>query len=109
MRHALLLAAILAAGCQAHMIEKRGESPRLTGDGLSHDPKGGVIRWLANGPAFLKNGRRADAEKQMRAYCGGDFTITAEGPRSKFGASMPIVKGGLEMDEWWYAAFECGK
>lgn len=107
MRPALLLCAVLLAGCKAHMIELRGESPRLTSDGFRRDPKGGVIRWLANGPQAFRKARRADAEAQMRGYCGGDYAITAEGPRSKLGATVAIPSAGVEFDQWWYAAFDC--
>jgi hypothetical protein len=70
--------------------------------------RGGVIRYLRTGPRAFKEARQRDADKQMKAFCSGDYTVAAEGPRSKFGASMPIPgKGTFEVDEYWYVAFEC--
>lgn len=103
----LLIVLSLLSACKAHMIETRGASPQLTLKGLVNPPKGGAVRYLKNGLASMRNARRADAEKQMRAYCGGDYTISDEGPRSKLGAKAPIPKGGLEMDEYWYILFDC--
>jgi hypothetical protein len=103
----VLALAAFCAGCKAHMMETRGDL-RLARSGLEKPDRGGVIRYLANGPASFKTARRADAEKQMRKFCGGPFTITAEGPRSKFGAAMPVAsKVSLGLDEYWYVAFDC--
>ena len=100
----------LSAGCRAHMLETYGDSIVLIKTGREKPGKGGAIRWLANGPAAFKKARRADAERQMRRFCGGDYEITAEGPRSKFGAEMPIGnKVAVELDQWWYAAFRCAE
>ena len=44
----------------------------------------------------------------MRKFCSGDYKINAEGPRSKFGASMPIGdKVSFEVDQYWYVDFDC--
>lgn len=104
----LIAAALLAAGCRAHMLETYGDSVQLIKTGREKPGRGGTIRWLANGPSAFKKARRADAEKQMGRFCSGPYSITAEGPRSKFGAAMPIGnKVSVELDEYWYAAFVC--
>ena len=105
----LLLSCFVLSSCAAHMLETHGDKIQLFKTGQEKPGKGGSIRWLANGPKFLKEGRRRNAEKQMRDFCGGDYAITAEGPRSKFGSAMPIPggKATIELDEYWYAAFEC--
>jgi hypothetical protein len=103
-----LLVAVLLAGCQAHMMETHGDKPQLFKSGQEKPGRGGVIQYLANGPGAFKRARRADAEKQMQDFCAGAYTIAAEGPRSKFGAAMPIGrKVSFEMDQNWYVAFEC--
>jgi hypothetical protein len=107
MRRTLPLLLLALAGCKAHMMETRGDKIQLFG-APEKPGKGGVIRYLANGPAAFRNGRKADAEKQMRRFCSGAYTVTAEGPRSKFGSKMPTTaKVTLELDEWWYVAFDC--
>lgn len=104
----LLFLAGAASGCVAHMVETHGDKIQLFKTGQEKPGRGGVIRYLSNGPAAFGKARRADAEKQMRNFCSGDYTITAEGPRSKFGASMPIGnKATFELDEYRYVAFEC--
>ena len=104
----LLLSATLGSGCVAHMMETHGDQIQLFRTGQEKPGRGGVIRYLNTGLGAFKRARRADAEKQMRAFCPSGYTITAEGPRSKFGSSMPIGnKVSFEMDEYWYVAFEC--
>lgn len=104
----MAFAAALSA-CKAHMIETHGDSKQLFKTGLEKQGKGGVVRYLGNGLPAMKKARRADAEKQMSRFCGEPgYKIAEEGPRSKFGSRMPIPKGGLEMDEYQYVAFECG-
>jgi hypothetical protein len=90
------------------MLETRGDAVKLFDIGQPKPEKGGFIRWLANGPKSFRTARRADAEKQMRKFCGGDFTVLEEGPRSKFGSRAPVgSKATFEMDEYWYVAFGC--
>lgn len=104
----LLLTASVMSGCVAHMLETHGDKVQLLSLGQQKPGRGGVLRYLSNGLGAMKRARRADAEKQMRKFCSGDYTITAEGPRSKFGAAMPLGnKVTVEMDEYWYVAFEC--
>ena len=104
----LLLVTALCAGCQAHMMETHGDHVQLLQIGQQKPGRGGVIRYLVTGPEAFQRARRADAEKQIRGFCSGAYAITAEGPRSKFGAAMPIGnKVSFEVDEYWYVAFEC--
>lgn len=104
----LLSLAVLAAGCKAHMMETRGDSIQLLRLGQEKPGRGGVIRYLVTGPAAFQRARRADAESQMKRFCAGAYTVTAEGPRSKFGAAMPIgSKASFEVDEYRYVAFDC--
>jgi hypothetical protein len=106
----LFLVSILFSGCRAHMMETHGNEVRLFKTGLEKPGRGGVIRFLNTGLDAWKKARRKDAGKQMAAYCGGPYTITAEGPRSQFGAAMPIGPGvSLEVDQYTYIAFECEK
>ncbi len=102
----LVLIAVFA-GCRAHMLETHGDAVQLFKTGQEKPGRGGAIRWLSNGPGAFQRARKADAEKQMKAFCRGSYTVTAEGPRSKVGASMPIPSAGLELDQYWYAAFDC--
>jgi hypothetical protein len=103
-----LLLVLLVAACKAHMLETRGDKIQLFNLGKTQPGRGGVIRYLSTGPAAFKKARKADAAKQMRAFCSGDYAVTAEGPRSKFGAKMPIgPKASFEVDEYWYVAFDC--
>lgn len=106
---ALLIGAAALSGCRAELMETRGDKLQLFKTGQEKPGKGGVVRYLSNGLPMAKRLRRQDAEKQMRSVCGGDYVIADEGPRSKFGASMPIGKGGLEVDQYWYVAFDCAK
>jgi hypothetical protein len=104
----LLLVAAFASGCVAHMMETHGDKIQLFKSGQEKPGRGGVIRYLSNGLPAMKRARRANAEKQMRAFCSGNYSVTEEGPRSKFGAAMPIGgKASLEVDQYWYVAFEC--
>lgn len=111
LRKTLLLAAVaLASGCTAHMLETHGDKIQLFHAGQEKPGHGGVIRYLRNGLDVMKKARRADAEKQMRRFCSGDYKITDEGPRSKFGSKMPIgSKVSVELDEYQYVAFECAR
>ncbi|MDP3541760.1 MAG: hypothetical protein Q8T11_04750 [Elusimicrobiota bacterium] len=104
----LLLLASVVAGCKAHMMETRGDKIQLLKAGSEKPGRGGVIRYLVTGPAAFKKARSADADQQMRKFCSGDYAVSAEGPRSKFGADMPIGgKASFEVDEYWYVAFDC--
>lgn len=95
-------------GCTAHMMETHGDTIQLFKTGQEKPGKGGVIRYLNTGMDAWKKARRADAEKQMQHFCGGPYQISAEGPRSKFGAAMPIgPHSSLEVDQYTYVAFEC--
>jgi hypothetical protein len=109
-RRALLLLAALACGCAAKMLETHGDRVQLLKTGQEKPGRGGVISYGSYGPASIKKARRANAEKQMRAFCSGDYAVTAEGPRSKLGASVPTpAKAGVEFDEVWYVVFECAE
>jgi hypothetical protein len=104
----LLVGAGLSSGCMAHMMETHGDKIQLIKTGQEKTGRGGVIRYLNTGLGSLKRARRADADKQMLAFCSGNYTITAEGPRSKFGAAMPIGdKVSFEVDQYTHVAFEC--
>lgn len=105
----VLVLAALAAGCKAHMLETHGDRVQLLRTGQEKPGRGGALRYLVTGPGSFKKARRADAERQMKKFCApAAYTITAEGPRSKFGASMPIGrKASFEVGEYWYVAFEC--
>lgn len=104
----LLLAASLLGGCVAEMMETHGDKIQIIKTGLEKPGRSGVVRYLSNGMDSWRKARRADAEKQMDRFCSGKYEITAEGPRSKFGASMPIGnKVSFEVDQYWYVAFEC--
>lgn len=90
------------------MLETRGDKIQLLKTGSEKPGRGGVIRYLVTGPAAFKKARSEDADKQMRGFCSGDYAVSAEGPRSKFGAAMPIgAKVSFEVDEYWYVAFDC--
>jgi hypothetical protein len=102
------LLAALCTGCAAHMMETRGDKIALFKSPNEKPGKGGVIRYLNTGFDSWKKARRADAERQMEHFCGGPYTITADGPRSKFGASMPIGSSvSFEVDQNTYIAFDC--
>ena len=104
----LLFMAAVFSGCVAHMMETHGDKIQLFNIGQEKRGHGGVIRYMSNGPGAFKRARRKDAEKQMRKFCSGEYAITTEGPRSKFGAAMPIGdKVSVEVDQYWYVAFEC--
>ena len=106
----LFFVAVLCSGCVAHMMETRGDKITILKIGDHKPGKGGVIRYLNTGLDTWKQARRKDAEKQMEKFCGGAYTITAEGPRSKFGASMPIGSSvSFEVDQYTYIAFDCVK
>ena len=99
--------AVLCSGCAAHMMETHGDKIELFRLGQPQK-RGGVVRYGNNGFASWKTARRADAERQMREFCKGPYAITAEGPRSKFGADMPIgPHSSLEIDQFTYVRFEC--
>lgn len=101
---------IFGLGCRAHMMETHGDEVTLMNIGKEKGPRGGVIRYLSRGHSSWAKARRSDAERQMKDFCKGPYTVTAEGPRSKFGADMPIGKSvTLEVDEYWYMRFECQK
>ncbi len=104
----LLFIAALCSGCKAHMMETRGDKIQLLKTGGEKPGRGGVIRYLVTGPAAFKKARSSDADQQMRRFCSGDYAVSAEGPRSKFGAAMPIgAKASFEVGEYWYVAFDC--
>jgi hypothetical protein len=107
-RHATIIFVFLFAGCAAEMMEKHGDTLTLMTLGKGKQDKGGVVRYLNTGLDFAKKARRKDAEKQMQTFCKGPYTIVAEGPRSKFGAGMPIgPHSSLEVDQYTYLRFEC--
>jgi hypothetical protein len=105
---ALLFFAVLCTGCRANMMETHGDTIQLFKTGQEKPGRGGVVRYLNTGMDSWRKARRTDAEKQMQQFCKGPYTITAEGPRSKFGAAMPIGNhSSLEVDQYTYVAFEC--
>ena len=104
----LCLLAVLFIGCQAHMMETHGDQITLLKLPNAKLGKGGVIRYLNTGLSSWRQARRKDAESQMQHFCGGPYTITAEGPRSKFGAAMPVGNSvSFEVDQYTYVSFEC--
>ena len=113
MRIQPIVFAILVAclsGCVAHMVEKHGDSIQLIKLGNERPGKGGVIRYLNGGLKSWRSARRSDAERQMKAFCSGPYRIVEEGPRSKFGADMPIGNSvSVEFDEYTYVRFDCEK
>ena len=103
-----LLLAVLCTGCAAHMMETHGDKIQLFKTGQEKPGKGGVVRFLNTGLDAWKRARREDAIKQMQHFCVGPYHITAEGPRSQFGSSMPIGNSvSFEVDQYTYIAFEC--
>lgn len=99
---------LLLAGCQAHMMETHGDTITLFKAPDAKPGKGGVIRYLNTGLHSWRDARRRDAENQMKHFCGGAYHITAEGPRSQFGAAMPIGDSvSVEVDQYTYIAFDC--
>ncbi len=104
------LFAVLCLGCRAHMMETQGDTVTLSSLRGKPQDKGGVIRYLNGGMASWRDARRKNAEKQMTQFCAGPWKIIAEGPRSKFGADMPIGKSAsFEVDQYTYVKFECEK
>lgn len=104
----LLIIAAFGAGCKAHMIETHGENLQLSRAGLQRPDKGGALKYLVTGPKSFREARRADAQKTMRRYCGGEYKIKAEGPRSQVGTAVPIGdKSSLDVGQFWYVAFDC--
>lgn len=102
--------AILCSGCRAHMMETRGETISLFKSPTQKPGRGGVVRYLNTGFQSWRKARREDALRQMQSFCAGEYRVTAEGPRSKFGAEMPIGNSvSLEVDQYWYIAFDCAK
>jgi hypothetical protein len=106
----LIILAVFCTGCAAEMMEKHGDTITIFKTGHEKPGRGGVVRYLNTGFDSWKRARRGNAEKQMQQFCAGAYAITAEGPRSKFGASMPIGNSvSFEVDQYWYVAFECAK
>lgn len=104
------LLAILFTGCAAHMMETHGDTVHLFAAPREKPGRGGVIRYLNTGLGAWRRARRSDADKQIRQFCSGPSRIIAEGPRSQFGAEMPIGKSvSFEVDQYWYLSFECEK
>jgi len=104
------LFAVLCTGCAAHMMETHGDTIQLLHAPGEKPGKGGVVRYLNTGMESWKQARRKDAEKQMQSFCKGPYAITAEGPRSQFGAAMPIGNSvSFEVDQYTYLSFECVK
>ena len=104
----LIILALVLGGCQAHMMETHGDKIVLFSPQGRQPGRGGVVRYLNTGFHSWRNARRNDALKQMSGFCRGAYDVTAEGPRSKFGADMPIGdKVSFEADEYWYMRFEC--
>ncbi len=100
--------AVVCTGCAAHMMETHGDTIHLLASPSEKPGKGGVVRYLNTGFDSWKKARRADAEKQMQNFCAGPYKIIAEGPRSKFGAAMPIGNSiSVEVDQYTYVSFEC--
>jgi len=107
---AVFFLAALFAGCQAHMMETHGGTIQLIKLPNQKPGRGGVVRYLNTGLESWRRARRQDAENQMQRFCAAAYTITAEGPRSKFGSAMPTESHvSLEVDQYWYVAFECEK
>ena len=105
MKTIVILGSLLLLGCAADMMETRGDTVKLFGQ---KETRGGVIRYLNTGMDSWRKRRRANAEGQMKQYCKGPYRIVAEGPRSKFGADMPIGKSvSFEVDQYWYISFDC--
>lgn len=105
-----LVFAVFCTGCVAHMMETHGDTIQLFASKNDKKGRGGVIRYLNTGFDSWKKSRRADAEKQMEKFCSGPYRITAEGPRSQFGATMPIGSSvSFEVDQYTYIAFECDR
>lgn len=106
----LAVLSAFVAGCKAHMIETHGANLQLARRGLVQPPKGGAIKYLVTGSESMKKARKADAEKQMRSYCGGDYTVSAEGSRKEVGNAVPVGdKSSLDVGQFHYIAFECAK
>jgi hypothetical protein len=106
----LLILTVVLNGCAAEMMETHGDKVTLLKVGDYKSGKGGVVRYLNTGLTSWKNARRSDAEKQMERFCKGPYKIVEEGPRSKFGSSMPTESHAtLEVDQYTYIRYECPK
>jgi hypothetical protein len=92
------------------MMETYGDKVHLFAPRNEKLERGGVIRYLNTGLESWKRSRREDANKQMQHFCAGPYKIIDEGPRSKFGAEMPIGNSvSFEVDQYTYLSFECAK
>ena len=90
------------------MMETHGDTVSLFSPQKDKQGRGGVIRYLNTGFDAWRRSRRQDAESQMQQFCAGPYKVVAEGPRSKFGAAMPIGQSvSFEVDQYWYMSFDC--
>src|SRR6266566_391570 len=69
------LAAVLCAGCRAHMMETHGDTVSLFSPQKDKQGRGGVIRYLNTGFDAWRRSRRQDADSQMQHFCGGTYKV----------------------------------
>lgn len=105
-KRALVLLAI--SGCSASMVQKPGALVASPNAPENEITRPGVIKFLNEGIASVRDKRRENAYAQMRKACGGPYRIDSEGPRIEGGAVVhdPSVSWAVPT-QWWYIQFSC--
>lgn len=68
----------------------------------------GLIKYLNDGAAFVREKRRENAYRQMHDACAGKYKIDAEGTSSEGGAIINTSTGSFfAQSHYWYIQFSC--
>lgn len=111
MRINLLLVVIAGlvtlTGCvSADMVSSPGASSAFAPINASTRP--GLVKYLNDGAAFVREKRREDAYRQMHDACAGQYKIDAEDSSAEGGAIINTSTGSFfAQSHYWYIQFSC--
>lgn len=104
----IFVVAITLTACTAQMVSSPGMASSSPYAPVNEVSRGGIVKYLNDGAAFVKKQRRENAYKQMHSICSGKYRIDTEGPKSEGGAVMPTGAGALWFEsQYWYIQFSC--
>jgi hypothetical protein len=106
----MFLAGIALAGIGGCMSAEMVSSPN---SGSAYAPvnegaRSGVVKYLNDGAAYVRDQRREDAYKQMYTACNGHYKILAESSNPEGGAAFTSGSTSYwAQSNYWYIQFGC--
>jgi len=102
-----LCVSVFLCGCSASMVYNPSTSVSQYAP-INEKSRPGMVKYLNEGAAFVRQARRDAAYKQMYDSCGGKYSIVSEGVRAEGGVAVPMDTGVIYADsQYVYISFVC--